>query len=107
MDVAKANFQKYYRFEVRSWKVRFDFENTNPGSVGSRFDFLEVLRFEVQRFEVRNFPVRPKTSVEHLQLSFVSPFFDWVIPDSITNPQPQRLLVKSQKIFRLQYTTTI
>ena len=50
-------FKKYLKFEVRSWKVRFDCENPNPGSVGSRFDFLEV-----RRFKVRNFPVRPKTS---------------------------------------------
>ena len=56
MDVIKEIFNKCQRFEVRSWKVRFNFENPNPGSVGSRFDFLEV-----RRFEVRNFPVRPNT----------------------------------------------
>ena len=58
MDVIKEIFNKCQRFEVRSWKVRFNFENPNPGSVGSRFDFLEV-----RRFEVRNFPVRPNTSM--------------------------------------------
>ena len=40
--------------------IRFDFENPNPGSVGSRFDFLEV-----RRFEVWNFQVRPKTIQEY------------------------------------------
>ena len=58
MDVIKEIFNKCQRFEVRSWKVRFNFENPNPGLVGSRFDFLEV-----RRFKVRNFPVRPKTSL--------------------------------------------
>ena len=67
MDVIKEIFNKCQRFEVRSWKVRFNFENPNPGSVGSRFDFLEV-----RRFEVRNFLVRPKTSRGHLKESFFS-----------------------------------